>query len=128
MQPMLMHPLQTHEDYQKAIRAWVKLDDAYLSEQEHAALWLQIEVFERMHNIFGEYAPVEAIKFRMEQLGLKQKDLVSIIGTKGRVSDIMHGRRKLNLEMIRRIYHHLHIPLNILVQDYSLSDSPKPDS
>lgn len=128
MQPMLMHPIQTHEDYHKAIRICVRLDDAYLSEQEHAALWLQIEVFERMHNIFGEYGPLEAIKLRMEQLGLKQKDLVPIIGTKGRVSDILHGRRKLNLEMIRRIYHHLHIPLTILIQDYSLSVSPKPDS
>jgi HTH-type transcriptional regulator/antitoxin HigA len=60
----------------------------------------------------------------MTQLGLRQKDLVPVIGTKGRVSDIMHGRRKINLEMIRRIYHHLHIPLTILIREYSLSSSP----
>jgi HTH-type transcriptional regulator/antitoxin HigA len=123
MQPMLMHPLESQEDYLNAIRACVKLDDAYPSKQEHELLWLQIEIYERSHNIFDNHSPIDAIKYRMSQLGLKQKDLVPIIGTKGRVSDIVHGRRKINLEMIRRIYHRLHIPLNTLIQDYSLSNS-----
>ena len=128
MLPMLMHPIESQEGYLNAIRACVRLDDAHLSELEHESLWLQIELYERSHNIFDNHSPIDAIKYRMSQLGLKQKDLVPIIGTKGRVSDIMHGRRKINLEMIRRIYHHLHIPLNTLIQDYSLSSSPKPNS
>lgn len=128
MQSMLMHPLQSREEYLKAIRVCVKLDEANLSDLEKDALWLQIEVYERTHTIFDNHSPLDAIKYRMTQIGLKQKDLVPIIGTKGRVSDILHGRRKLNLEMIRRIYHYLHIPLTVLIQDYSLSSSPKPNS
>jgi HTH-type transcriptional regulator/antitoxin HigA len=124
MQPMLMHPIESQEDYLKAIRVCVKLDDAYLSDFEYESLWFQIEMYERSHNIFANHSPIDAIKYRMTQLGLRQKDLVPVIGTKGRVSDIMHGRRKINLEMIRRIYHHLHIPLTILIREYSLSSSP----
>ena len=59
-----------------------------------------------------------AIKFRMEQMGLKQKDLVEMVGFKSRVSEIMNKKRKLTLEMIRKLNTNLHIPTEILIQDY----------
>ncbi|MCF8334643.1 MAG: helix-turn-helix domain-containing protein [Bacteroidales bacterium] len=62
--------------------------------------------------------PIEAIKFRMEQLGLKQKDLAGAIGYKSRVSEVLNKRRKLTLTMIRRLHKKLNIPTDILIKDY----------
>ena len=62
--------------------------------------------------------PIEAIKFRMEQLGYKQKDLENIIGYKGRVSEILNKKRKLTLEMIRKIHDALQISTEVLVKEY----------
>ena len=65
--------------------------------------------------------PIEAIKFRMEQEGLKQKDLVNIVGSKSRVSEILNRKRKLTIEMIRNLHKQLHIPVESLFLDYKTS-------
>lgn len=62
--------------------------------------------------------PISAINFRMEQMGLKQKNLVDMIGFKSRVSEIMNKKRKLTLEMIRKLNTNLNIPTEILIQDH----------
>ena len=62
--------------------------------------------------------PIDAIKFRMEQLGYKQKDLAKMIGLKSRVSEILNKKRKLTLEMIRVLSTELQIPTEVLVQEY----------
>ncbi len=62
--------------------------------------------------------PIAAINFRMEQWGLKQKDLVKMIGFKSRVSEIMNRKRKLTLEMIRKLHTDLNIATDVLIQDY----------
>jgi HTH-type transcriptional regulator/antitoxin HigA len=62
--------------------------------------------------------PVEAIKFRMDQIGLKQKDLGKILGHKSRASEILNKKRKLTLEMIRKLHRELKIPTEVLVQEY----------
>ena len=62
--------------------------------------------------------PIEAIKFRMEQLGYKQKDLAEVMGLKSRVSEILNRKRKLTLDMIRTLNEVLGIPTSVLVKDY----------
>jgi HTH-type transcriptional regulator/antitoxin HigA len=62
--------------------------------------------------------PIEAIKFRMEQMGMNQKDLAEVVGFKSRVSEILNKKRKLTLSMIRKLNTNLHIPTEVLVQDY----------
>lgn len=62
--------------------------------------------------------PIEAIKFRMQQKGMKQKDLAEVVGFKSRVSEILSEKRKLTLDMIRKLNSTLHIPTEVLVQDY----------
>jgi HTH-type transcriptional regulator / antitoxin HigA len=62
--------------------------------------------------------PIEAIKFRMEQLGYNQNDLARVIGLKSRASEILNKKRKLNLEMIRSIHKQLDIPTEVLIQNY----------
>jgi len=62
--------------------------------------------------------PIEAIKFRMEQMNMNQKDLAEIVGFTSRVSEILNKKRKLTLGMIRKLSTELHIPTEVLVQDY----------
>ena len=62
--------------------------------------------------------PIEAIKFRMEQMGMKQKDLAEAMGFKSRVSEVLNRKRKLTLEMIRKLNEVLRIPTEVLVQEY----------
>ncbi len=56
-------------------------------------------------------APIDAIKFRMEQLGLRQKDLVQYIGSKSKVSEVLNGKRQLSKGMIAKLHEGLGIPL-----------------
>ena len=62
--------------------------------------------------------PIEAIKFRMEQLGYNQTDLANVVGLKSRASEILNRKRKLSLEMIRQIHDRLNIPTEVLIQAY----------
>ena len=62
--------------------------------------------------------PIEAIKFRMEQLGYTQTDLANVVGLKSRASEILNGKRKLSLEMIRQLHEKLNIPTDVLIQAY----------
>lgn len=62
--------------------------------------------------------PIEAIKFRMDQMGFEQNDLANIIGLKSRASEILNRKRKLTLEMIRKISSVMNIPTEILIQNY----------
>ena len=66
--------------------------------------------------------PIEAIKYRMEESGLRQKDLVDIMGAESRVSEILNRKRKLTIDMIRGISSKLNISLSTLVKDYQLVD------
>ena len=70
------------------------------------------------HFPIGMPDPIEAIKFRMEQMGMKQKDLAEVFGFKSRVSEILNKKRKLTLEMVRKLNTTLHIPTEVLIQDY----------
>lgn len=63
--------------------------------------------------------PIEAITFRMEQLGMKRKDLEPFIGSRARVSEVLNKRRGLSLKMIRRLHEELNIPLEALVGRHS---------
>jgi len=62
--------------------------------------------------------PIEAIKFRMEQMGMRQKDLAEVVGFTSRVSEILNRKRKLTLAMIRQLSDKLKIPAEVLVQEY----------
>ena len=67
--------------------------------------------------------PIEAIKFRLDQMGMTEKDLSKILGFRigppsGRKSEILSGKRKLSLSMIRKLHEKLNIPAEVLIQDY----------
>ena len=73
------------------------------------------EAYEAKHYAICPPDPIEAIKFRMDQLGMTRKDLEAMLGGRGRVSEILTKKRGLSLEMIRRLHRKLNIPLESLV-------------
>jgi HTH-type transcriptional regulator/antitoxin HigA len=118
---MNIKPIRTEKDYQKALKRLEIIFDALPGTPEGDeldVLALLIEHYENEHFPIEAPDPIEAIKFRMEQMGYKQKDLEEIIGHKGHVSEILNRKRKLTLEMIRKLHEKLNIPLASLIQAY----------
>lgn len=118
---MNIKPIKTEQDYQEALDRLKVIFDAKKGSPEGdelEILGLLIEKYESMYFPIDLPDPIEAIKFRMEQMGYTQSDLVKIIGLKSRVSEILNKKRKLTLEMIRKIHLALNIPTEILVQSY----------
>ena len=74
-----------------------------------------VHVYEARHFRIDFPDPIEAIVFRMEQMGLERKDLEPFIGSRARVSEVLNGRRGLSLKMIRSLHQELNIPLEVLI-------------
>jgi len=113
--------IKNEKQYNKAINRVEQIFDAKKSTHEGdelELLSLLIDKYEQEKYPIDFPDPIDAIKFRMEQLGYQQKDLVSAIGLKSRVSEILNRKRKLTLEMIRKLSTELSIPTDILVKEY----------
>lgn len=118
---MKIRPIRNEADYQKALERLEVIFEAKRGTEEGDELEILAIIIDNYEN---ENFPIElpdpisAINFRMEQMGLKQKDLVKMIGFKSRVSEIMNKKRKLTLDMIRKLNSDLNIPTDVLIQDY----------
>jgi HTH-type transcriptional regulator/antitoxin HigA len=118
---MDISPIRNEKDYKKALERLEVIFDAKRGTKEGdelEILAILIDNYENENFPVGMPDPISAINFRMEQMGLKQKDLVEMIGFKSRVSEIMNRKRKLTLEMIRKLSTQLRIPTEVLIQDY----------
>ena len=118
---MKILPIRNEEDYQKALDRLEDIFDAKKGTEEGDELEILSILIDRYENEnfpIGMPDPIEAIKFRMEQMGMNQKDLAEVVGFKSRVSEILNKKRKLTLDMIRKLNTNLHIPTEVLVQDY----------
>jgi HTH-type transcriptional regulator / antitoxin HigA len=115
---MNIHPIKTEQDYDKALSVvdnlWGAREDTEDGEKLDILLIL-IENYESIHHPIDPPDPIEAIKFRMEQLNISRKDLESVIGSRGRVSEILSRKRNLSLNMIKGLHSKLHIPLESLI-------------
>lgn len=83
--------------------------------EEMELLSLLVEKYEQEHYPVKAPTPLEAIKFRMEQMNLKQSDIAPLFGGKTRISEVLHGKRPLTLKMITLLNRYLGIPLESLV-------------
>lgn len=113
--------IRTKEDYAEALRRFEEVFNAELGtpeSDEADVLALLIKDYEDKQFVIAAPTPIEAIKYRMEQQGLSNKDLAEILGFKSRVTDIFRKNRKLNLSMIRKLHLALNIPLETLVKEY----------
>tara|TARA_R110002096_G_scaffold205810_9_gene391906 strand:+ start:1437 stop:1799 length:363 start_codon:yes stop_codon:yes gene_type:complete len=117
---MDIEPIRNARDHERALKEIERLMSAKLTRKEEAGLevlGILVEAYEDEHFPIDTPSPVEAIKFRMEQLGLKQVDVGRIIGSKSRASEILSGKRSLTLPMIRSLSEELDIPTEVLVQE-----------
>lgn len=118
---MTIKPIKTKNDYQKALSRIEVIFDAKPGTSqgdELEVLGILIDNYEHLHYPIDYPDPIEAIKFRMEQLGYSQSDLANVVGLKSRASEILNKKRKLTLEMIRSLHNALNIPTNVLIQSY----------
>ena len=118
---MKIRPIYTNNDYDKALERLEDIVDAKMGTKqgdELEILTILIEKYEKEIYPIEMPDPIEAIKFRMEQLGMKQKDLAEVMGFKSRVSEILNRKRKLTIDMIRNLNQKLNIPSEVLIQNY----------
>lgn len=120
---MEIKPIHTEQEYQAALR---RLEEVWEAEpgtpesDELDVLSVLVEAYEDEHYPIHPPDPIEAIKFRMEQMGLTRRDLEPYIGPRARVSEILTRKRKLSLDMIRKLNEKLGIPAEILIAKYLL--------
>ncbi|TRX01499.1 helix-turn-helix domain-containing protein [Flavobacterium gawalongense] len=118
---MEIKPIKTENDYNQALERLEVIFDAKNGSPEGdelEVLSILIDQYENDHFPIGMPDPIEAIKFRMEQMGYNQNDLANIVGLKSRASEILNRKRKLSLEMIRQLHERLNIPTDVLIQAY----------
>ncbi|HRP88587.1 MAG TPA: helix-turn-helix domain-containing protein [Edaphocola sp.] len=118
---MKLKPIKTEQDYFQALERLELIFDAKPGTKEGdelEILGILIEKYEDEHFPIELPDPIEAIKFRMEQLDYSQNDLAEVIGSKSRASEILNKKRKLTLDMIRKLTEKLHIPSEVLIQAY----------
>ena len=116
MFPKLIKIAQEHK------LALARIDQLMLAEagtpegDELELLAVLVELYEKARFPVGKPGPLAAIRFRMEQAGLKQKDLAPYIGGTGKVSEVLSGKRTLSIRMVRNLHRHLGIPAEVLLQ------------
>ena len=118
---MNLKPIRIEKEYDKALArvdVLMELDPKMGSEQsdELEILVMLIEKYEEKEWHISEPDPIEAIKIRMEQMHLKQKDLIPYIGNKSKVSEVINGKIGLSLSMISKLSKGLQLPLEVLVR------------
>jgi len=117
---MNIKPIKTKVDYRAALKEIEALMTARAGSPEGERLDILVtllEAYEKRHFHFDLPDPVEAIKFRMEQMALAPKDLVPMIGQINRVYEVLNRKRSLTLQMIRRLHQKLGIPAESLIRE-----------
>lgn len=118
---MELRPIRTQADYKAALKKISSLLEAPVGSRETEMLELLsvlVEAYEEEHHPVDPPDPIEAIKFRMEQMGLTRRDLEPYLGSRARVSEVLNRKRHLSVEMIRRLNAGLGIPAEILIRPY----------
>lgn len=120
---MNIKPIKSESDYREALGRLEVIFDAAVGtpeSDEADVLGLMVDEYEKKHYQIEAPDPIEAIKIRMEEMQLKQVDLVHEIGGKSRVSEILNRKRKLTVEMIRKLTKKLSLSPELLINDYQL--------
>jgi HTH-type transcriptional regulator / antitoxin HigA len=116
--------IKSESDYRKALKRLDEIFDAKIGtpeSDEADILGMLVDEYEKKHYPIEAPDPIEAIKIRMQEMQLKQVDLVNEIGGKSRVSEVLHRKRKLTVEMIRKLTIRLNLSAELLINDYQLT-------
>lgn len=118
---MNIRPIRTEKDYREALSVvdslWTKAVPGTPEGDQLDVLVTLIQAYEREHYPIAPPDPIEAIKFRAEQMGIGRKGLEGIIGSRARVAEVLSGTRALSIAMIRRLHRELGIPAEILIRE-----------
>jgi HTH-type transcriptional regulator/antitoxin HigA len=115
---MTIKPIRNDDDLHvafKQLELVFQVPEGTPQADEREVLVTLIEAYEQKHYPMGSADPVEAIKFRMEQQNLTPRDLEPYIGSSGRVSEVLNRKRRLSLQMVRKLHAGLHIPYESLL-------------
>ena len=121
---MKIAPIKNENDYEKALERLEVIFDATpntIEGDEAEILSLLIENYENQYFPIEAPDPIEVIKIRMEEMNIKQKDLVGVIGGKSSVSEILNKKKRLTVDMIRELERVLNISPSVLVGNYQMS-------
>ena len=130
MSNIVIKPIKTEADYDAALEQIALLMDAKAGTPEADELEVLatlVECYETEHYPINLPDPIAAIRFRMEQEDLSQRDLIPYIGSRSKVSEVLSGKRPLTLQMMRSLHQHLGIPADVLLQEQgaTLPDNPE---
>ena len=119
----MVRPIKNSNQYQEALsRTYAllqkKVQHDSRESDELEILSILIKAYENQHFPVPKPNPLEAIKFRLEQMNMSEAELSEILGYRSRKSEILSGKRKLNLAMIRKLAEKLQIPAEVLIQAY----------
>lgn len=121
---MIWTIIKTEKEYQLALSRLEEVFDSKPNQptfKEAELLVILIEKYEtETEEDFPDPDPIEVLKFRMEQNNLRNKDLAEIVGGKSKASEVLNRKRKLTLNMIRKIHNVLGIPADLLIREYDL--------
>jgi HTH-type transcriptional regulator/antitoxin HigA len=120
----MIKPVRSKKEYKTALNRIYELmqKDLIVNSDEYNELdviSILVENYESKNFPVELPDPIEAIKFRLEQLNLEPSALISILGSKSRASEILNRKRKLSLSMIRILNKKLNIPASSLIADFS---------
>ena len=122
---MTIKPIKSAEDYQAALSEIERLFDLVKTAEEYDRLELLatlVEAYEAKHYPIGPPDPIAAIEYAMEKRGISRRDLEPIIGSSGRVSEVLNRQRPLTMTMIRNLHSALGISGDVLLAKYTLVD------
>ena len=115
---MEIRPIKTEQDYNSAIKRieelWGSKKDTLKGDEMDLIVTL-VESYEMKHYPIAPPDPIDAIKFRMEQMGMTKDDMIKYLGSQSRVSEILNRKRKLTLKMVKSLYKGLKIPAETLL-------------
>ena len=114
-----IEPVRTEADYETALARLDELMDAEPGSREGRELDVLVDLvdlYESRHEPMGYPSPVAAIEFRMEQAGLRPRDLTPFIGSRAEVSEVLSGQRAITMPMARALHEHLGIPAGVLLR------------
>jgi HTH-type transcriptional regulator/antitoxin HigA len=119
----MLKPIKTEDQYNEAIARVYDLMQEDIRENsdesdELEVLSILVENYESERYPLPSPNPLDAIRFRLDQMGMSEKQLGEILGYRSRKSEILSGKRKLSLAMIRKLNEVLHIPAEVLIQAY----------
>ena len=122
----MLRPIKSKEEHSIYLSRAYELMQLDLSpnskeSDELEVISILIEAYEKENFPIESPNPIEAILFRIEQLGMSSSELNKLLGSRSRTSEILNGKRKLSIGMIRKLHEKLGIPAQILIKDYELT-------